>query len=74
MIKSNKLDNYLLDLIKHYENITVPIMPISADFLMKKYKIPEGRQLGEKLKIIEDEWVKNNFKITDQQVTNIVNN
>ena len=74
MIKSNKLDNYLLDLIKHYENITVPIMPISADFLMKKYKIPEGRQLGEKLKMIEDEWVKNNFKITDQQVTNIVNN
>ena len=31
-------------------------------------------QLGEKLKIIEREWVKNNFKISDQQVDNIVNN
>ena len=29
---------------------------------------PEGKQLGEKLKMIEEEWVKNNFKISDQQV------
>ena len=49
-------------------------MPVSADFLMKKYEIPEGKQLGEKLKIIEEEWVKNNFSISDQQVDNIINN
>ena len=49
-------------------------MPVSADFLMKKYEIPEGKQLGEKLKIIEKEWVKNDFKISDQEVHNIVNN
>ena len=49
-------------------------MPITAKILMKKYKIPEGKQLGEKLKIIEEEWVKNNFKISDQQVDNIINN
>jgi poly(A) polymerase len=41
---------------------------------MKKYEIPEGKQLGEKLKKIEKEWVKNNFKISDQQVENIINN
>ena len=29
-------------------------MPVNADFLMKKYKIPEGKQLGEKLKMIEE--------------------
>jgi len=39
---------------------------------MKKYKIQEGKQLGQKLKMIEDEWVKNNFKISDHQVENIV--
>jgi poly(A) polymerase len=49
-------------------------MPINADFLMNKYDIPEGKQLGEKLKLIEKEWVKNNFKISDQQVNNIMNN
>ena len=49
-------------------------MPVNADLLMKKYEIPEGKQLGEKLKIIEQEWVKNNFKISDEQVNNIINN
>ena len=47
-------------------------MPVNADLLMKKYKIQEGKQLGQKLKMIEDEWVKNNFIISDQQVDNIV--
>ena len=41
---------------------------------MKKYKIHEGKMLGEKLQIIEEEWVKNDFKISDQDVDNIVNN
>ena len=41
---------------------------------MKKYKIPEGKMLGQKLQIIEEEWVKNDFKISDQDVDNIVNN
>ena len=40
---------------------------------MKKYKISEGKQLGDKLRIIEDKWVKNNFKISDEDVDNIVN-
>ena len=29
---------------------------------------------GDKLKLIEEEWVKNNFQISDQQVENIMNN
>ena len=74
MIKSKKADNSLKELIKHYENSEVPIMPISGDSLMLKYEIPEGKQLGEKLRIIEEEWVKNNFKLSDQQVENIINN
>ena len=74
IIKSKKVNNSLKELAKHYENSQVPIMPISADLLMKKYEIPESKLLGEKLKIIEDEWVKNNFKISDQQVDSILNN
>jgi poly(A) polymerase len=74
LIKLKKADSSLEKLIKHYENSITPIMPVSADLLMKKYEIPEGKQLGEKLKIIEKEWVKNNFKISDQQLDNIVNN
>jgi len=54
-------------------NKEVPKMPIGANILMEKYKIPEGKQLGTKLKLLEELWVKNNFQISDQQVENIVN-
>ena len=74
IIKSKKIDNFLTELAKHYENSELPIMPINADLLMKKYEIPAGKQLGEKLKSIEKEWVKNNFRISNQQVEKIVNN
>ena len=74
VIKSKKVDQTLKELIKYYEKIEVPKMPVSADLLMKKYKIREGKQLGEKLKIIEEQWVKNNFEISDKDVDIIVNN
>ena len=73
-IKLKKEDEILNKLRKHFANSVVPLMPINADLLMKKYKISEGKRLGEKLKIIEEEWVKNNFKISDQKIDNIINN
>jgi tRNA nucleotidyltransferase/poly(A) polymerase len=74
LIKSKKFENTIQELIELYKKKLVPVMPIGADILMTKYNIPQGKQLGEKLKTIEQEWVKNNFKISDQQVDNIVNN
>jgi poly(A) polymerase len=72
IISLKKIDEKLLKLRKQYENKIIPKMSIGADTLMSKYKIPEGKQLGKKLKMIEEEWVKNNFKISDQQVEYIV--
>ena len=74
MIKSKKFDQIIFDLIDHYKNKPKPIMPIGADVLMTKYKIPEGKLLGDKLKIIEQKWVNNDFKISDQEVKNIIQN
>ena len=73
LVKSNKSEDSLKKLINHYENLKTPIMPISADLLMNKYEISEGKKLGEKLKTIEEEWVKNNFQISEKQVENIIN-
>ena len=74
VIKSKKIDKSLIELIEYYKNKPIPKMPIGADLLMKKYNIPEGKQLGVKLKKIEVEWVKNNFTISDKQVENIIEN
>ena len=72
IIKSKKFDEKLINLRDFYISKEKPIMPISADTLMVKYKIPEGRHLGLKLKIIEYKWVDNNFKISDQEVDHIL--
>ena len=74
LIKSKKIDKSLIELIEYYKNKPIPKMPIGAELLMQKYKIPEGKQLGVKLKKIEVEWVKNNFTISDKQVENIIEN
>jgi tRNA nucleotidyltransferase/poly(A) polymerase len=74
IIKSKNLDKKLIELYNNYENKMMPTLPIGADLLMKKYKIPKGKQLGDKLRMIEKEWVSNNFKISDLQVDKIVNN
>ena len=74
IVKSKKIDSNLIKLSKTYSNKIKPIIPIGAVELMEKYKIPEGKQLGVKLKLIEELWVKNNFKISDQQLEKIIKN
>ena len=49
-------------------------MPIGANNLMTKYNIPEGKTLGNKLKMIEEIWVNNGFKISEKQVQKIAKN
>ena len=74
IIKSKKIDKTLIELCKFYKNKTIPALPVGAETLITKYRIPEGKQLGTKLEMIEKEWVKNNFKISSQEVEKIIKN
>ena len=73
IFKSQKVDEKLLKLIEQFNSKNLPSMPVSAKFLMERYKIPEGKSLGKKLKNIESEWVNNNFKLSDKQINKIIN-
>ena len=70
--KSKKIDLKIMKLIKQFQSKNLPTMPIGAKFLMEKYQIPEGKSLGTKLKIIEDEWVDNNFNLSEKQIHKIL--
>ncbi len=70
---SKKVDQNLLNLIDQFKSRVLPVMPINAKFLIEKYEITEGKDLGIKLKNIEKEWVDNNFKLTEGQINKIVN-
>ena len=75
IFRSKKSNQKIInDLIELYKSKNTPLMPIKADLLKSKYNIIEGRNLGNKLKLIEKEWVENNFQISEEQVENIINN
>ena len=73
LVKSKNSDKNLEELIEIFKKKITPKMPVGADILMMKYNIPEGKQLGLKLKLIEEEWVKNNFQISDIRIDSIIN-
>jgi len=74
LIKSKKIEHNFDELIDLYKHKEIPKMPIGAEVLMTKFNIPEGKQLGLKLKMIEEEWIKNNFNISEEQLNNIIDN
>ena len=69
---SNKVEKKLIKLLDTYKQKVIPTLPVGADLLMSKFKIPEGKTLGNKLKKIEETWVQNGFQISDKQVQQIV--
>tara|TARA_Y100000996_G_C22511477_1_gene638569 strand:+ start:39 stop:1313 length:1275 start_codon:yes stop_codon:yes gene_type:complete len=74
LITFKKKTNIINELKKLYENKTIPTMPVNAEMLMSKYDIPKGKQIGLKLRLIEEEWVNNGFKISNQKIDNLIKN
>jgi tRNA nucleotidyltransferase/poly(A) polymerase len=68
--KKNELLNYVAV-------CKIPKFPISGDYL-KKYGHESGKELGRKLKLLEEKWIKNNFvldkKLLDKSLYKISRN
>ena len=69
-----KIDRKLLNLINTFESKILPTMPINAKILMEKYHIPEGVALGNKLKMIEEKWVSNDFNLSEKEINEVISN
>ena len=74
IFKSIKVDNKLIKLIEIFNVKEIPIMPLNASMLMEKYYVPEGKELGKKLKAIEGVWTNNNFYISEKEIQKIISN
>ena len=59
--------------LKRILKTNVPKFHINGEYLKKK-GMHEGVSLGKVLKIIENEWLKNDFKISDERVKELVKN
>ena len=74
IIRSKKVDKKLIKMIEFYKDKEPPSFPLRTISLMTEYNIPEGKNLGVKLKKIEEKWVENNFNITKLEVQKIIKN
>ena len=70
LFRSNKKNNKLIELKKHFEKLEKPLFPIKAKIIMEKYNLKEGKELGQKLKYLENLWVENSFNISEKEVEN----
>ena len=72
IFRSRKVDKKVSEMIDYFKNKEAPLLPIKADTLMNEYNIPEGKELGVKLKMIEEKWVENNFEISKAEVQKLI--
>ena len=70
---SKRNEKKLIKLKEFFTHQTLPVFPIKAKELMKKYNLKEGAELGKKLKEIENIWIDNSFKINDKDVDKVIN-
>ena len=68
----------LAQLRRPYEGVVMPasdyVKELEAAIVSALYQnIPEGKNLGNKLKMIEEAWVNNNFQLSAKQINKIIN-
>tara|TARA_Y100000590_G_scaffold375991_1_gene441252 strand:+ start:39 stop:1313 length:1275 start_codon:yes stop_codon:yes gene_type:complete len=74
IFRSKNVNKKLLNLLSFFADKEVPIFPIKAKNLMEKYSISEGKLLGLKLKKIEEKWIDNDFKVSEKEVSQVLEN
>jgi len=69
---SKKIDKNLIKHLEFFQDKEVPVFPVKGEDLIQKFNIPEGKKIGDNLKLIEDVWLENNFKINEDQIKKII--
>ena len=72
IFKSKKINKKFINLLNFFKNKEVPIFPIKAKNLIEKFDISEGKILGTKLKKIEEKWINKDFKVSEKEVSQVV--
>tara|TARA_Y100001958_G_C21224813_1_gene550211 strand:- start:1020 stop:2294 length:1275 start_codon:yes stop_codon:yes gene_type:complete len=71
---SRRIDKNIRNYVEYFKNKEIPKLPITGDDLMQKFNIKEGKKIGENLKLIENFWLNNEFKITEDQINKLIKN
>ena len=70
-INSKVKEKEFLKIFNKVLKIKVPVFPINGEYLKQK-GMKEGQSLGKVLKILEKDWINNNFKISNERIEEII--
>ena len=73
-IKSKKINKKIIKLINYFQDKNSPVFPIKGKDIIKKYNLKEGEIVGIKLREIEQKWISNDFKISNEEISKIFSN
>ncbi len=68
--KKTKINDYL-KILKNIKSLNIPKFAFDGNYLKEK-GMSEGVLIGKTLKLIEEEWLKNDFRISDKRVLEII--
>ncbi len=71
---SKKFDKNFVNQLNYFKDKEIPKLTVTGDDLINNYGIPQGEEVGKKLKQIESFWINNNFRITDKDLKKIIKN
>ncbi len=74
IFNSKKAPKKIIELKKYFEQFEKPIFPLKALDLLEKYNLKEGKEFGQKIRLLEDLWLNNNFKLSNKEIDNVLNN
>ena len=74
LLISKKYNKKILNIKNLIVKKNKPMLPIKAKDLIEKFNLKEGKDLGLKMKKIEETWIDNKFKISDSEIAGIARN
>ena len=74
IFNSKTVPKKLIQLKKYFEQFKKPIFPLKAQDLLEKYNLKEGKEFGQKIRLLEDLWLNNSFKLSNKEIDNVLKN
>ncbi len=74
IFNSKTVPKKLIQLKKYFEQFKKPIFPLKTQDLLEKYNLKEGKEFGQKIRLLEDLWLNNSFKLSNKEIDNVLNN
>ena len=74
ILQSKNNEKKFLELCIFFNNKVSPKLPINANYLINEFNISKGKEIGIKLRKIEDKWISNNFKISNKEIEKLILN